>query len=210
MESKGQELISDGGHVEFEWYSVDEGDERDGGYRPYVVAIVILAGVAALLALFATPTVAHASLTADDVTLTGDSGQLKELVVAPNGSVHYDGLEQAPSSVDVTIEVNDGTGWYTVGSQSVSASGREGNVSYSFSDTDVLGPISLKNNDFKAQDGQSSSTTLELRVTATLVGAGANGNDVTATATDGFTVTVTNEPAGGAVHGKGNTNGNAN
>jgi hypothetical protein len=212
MQRQESEHVSGGDEVEFEWVALDDGGD-DRGYRASaagVTALIALLALVAGLALLPTPSVAHASFTAADVNATGNAGVLQSLTVAPDGSVHYDGLEQTPDSLQINVSVDTGSGFETVATKSLSASGREGNVSYSFNRVDVIGQTSLTPAEFRATDGATSTTTLDLRVEVTLVGAGPSGADVTATATDQFTVTVTNEAASAGVHGTGQTDGTAN
>ena len=194
---------------EFDWGPPDS--ESKGIRRGWVVAAVcVLVVMAGTLAFTIGSASAHADFTANDVAITSNGGNVKSLTVAPTGDIHYQGLEAAPSSVDVVVEIkqSSGSSWETLDSKSVSASGLEGNVTFDFSTIDVLAASSLGQQDFRSNDGQTSTTDLDVRVTATLVGAGPNGDDVTTAATQTFTVSVENIPAGGNVGGKANTNGN--
>lgn len=186
-----------------------------GRYTPnnrQKLGVGVLALVALLfLTLGAGPVVAHTSFTASDVSFTSNSGQLTSLTVAPEGDVHYNGLESPPSSVDIAVMVrlNSSSAWETVDSKSVSASGLEGSVNYSFAEINLLSQSSMASSDFRAADGSTSTTTVDIQIEATLVGAGPGGGDVVATSGDTYTVTVTNEAAGGQVGGQANTGGSA-
>lgn len=186
-----------------------------GRYTPnnrQKLGVGVLALVALLfLTLGAGPVVAHTSFTASDVSFTSNSGQLTSLTVAPEGDVHYNGLESPPSSVDIAVMVrlNSSSTWETVDSKSVSASGLEGSVNYSFAEINLLSQSSMTSSDFRAADGSTSTTTVDIQIEATLVGAGPGGGDVVATSGDTYTVTVTNEAAGGQVGGQANTGGSA-
>lgn len=194
---------------EIDWGPPDEERTRDRRHRLLIVALVLLTGTSAILLVSGDAT-AHTTFTAGDVAVTSNGGNLKSLTIAPSGDIHYQGLEAAPSSVDVVVEIkqSSSSSWETIGSKSLSASGLAGNVSYSFSTIDVLAQSSLQRSDFRASDGTTSTTDLDIRVTATLVGAGPNGDDVTASAAKTFAVSVTNVPAGGDVGGQANTGGN--
>lgn len=187
------------------------GDDEEGDSRRRIVALplVLLVAAGAVLVLSGGAT-AHTSFTANDVAITSNGGSVQSLTVAPTGDVHYQGLETPPSSVDVVVEVQGGSAgsWETIGSKSLSASGLEGNVSFDFNTIDLMSQSSMTQSDFRSSDGVTSSTDVEIRVTATLVGAGPSGSDVTAASQDTFTVTVENVPAGGNVGGNANTGGN--
>ncbi|MFC6872596.1 hypothetical protein [Halobellus marinus] len=194
---------------EFDWGPPPS--KSDGNRRGWIVATVIILTVTTGMLVFTIGGAsAHTDFAANDVAITSNGGNVKSLTVTPTGDVHYEGLETAPSSVDVVVEIkrSSSSSWDTLDQKSLSASGQEGEVGYNFSTIDVLSESSLTRADFKSSDGQTSTTDLDIRVTATLVGAGSNGNDVTAAATETFTVSVENIPAGGNVGGKANTNGN--
>ena len=207
MSNRHTDLTDD----DLEWVTVDEGESRlRRAARPLAVA-----GIVAVLLVTATVSMtggvaAQTTFTANDVTTTTPSGHLKSVSVAPNGTVEYAGLESQPSSVDVAVQVRkQGGTWQTVSTKSLSASGLAGNVSYDFATLDLLQTTSLQKGDFPtAPDGGDASTTLEVRVNATLVGAGPSGSDVTASSSDSFTVTVHNRKAGGGVTGRANTDAN--
>lgn len=192
-----------GGHLWFQRLR----PRRDQAFAVGTVGVVVLL----LLALSVGQTAAHATFTAGDVALTGNAGHLTSLTVTPSGDVHYSGLESPPSSVDVVVQVrlNSSSTWETVATTSVSASGLQGTANFSFAQINLLTTSSLKASDFKAADGSTSSTTVDIRVRATLVGAGPGGTDVVATAADSFVVSVTNEPATASAGGKANTAGQA-
>lgn len=181
--------------------------KRNQAFAVGTVGVVVLL----LLALSASPTAAHATFTAGDLALTGNAGHLTALTVAPSGDVHYRGLESPPTSVDVEVQVrlNRSSTWETVATTSVSASGRQGTANFSFAQINLLTTSSLQASDFRAADGSTSSTAVDIRVHATLVGAGPGGADVVATAADSFVVSVTNEPATAGAGGQANTAGQA-
>lgn len=166
----------------------------------FVVGMIILASGGA---------VAHTSLTAADVTVVSNSGKLVSLSVAPAGDIHFSGLEQEPTSVNLTVYVKKSSAstWESVDTKSIQATGLEGSVNFTFASIDLLQQSSLTKSDFEAADGQSSTTDVDVKVGTTLVGAGPNGSDVTASSQATFTVTVENVPAGGAVGGTANTDG---
>lgn len=199
------------GSADLEWVAVGQSERESGSGRSprrfALVALVTAFLVATAGPMFAGSTVA-ASFTASDVEVTSNNGHLESLTVAPNGTVTYDGLENEPADVVLAIEVesSDGT-WDTVETQSLSATGLEGSVSYDFTAIDLIDNSALEETDFHATPGSTTDTTVNLRMNATLVGAGPNSSDVHATASDTFTVSVTNQPASGGVGGSANTNG---
>ena len=196
--------------TEFEWVSL-ESAKYGSGSIPKVESIVVLFVIATLaLALGASGGVyAHTNFTASNVATQSNGGQLTSLTVAPTGDIHYDGLEAAPSSVDIEINVRkSGGSWETIGTTSTSATGQQGSVNFSFSQIDILSSSSLSPSDFQAPtDGGSQTTTLEIQVVATLVGVDDGGADITTSAMDSYDVTVNNQPVGGNVGGEANTGG---
>ncbi|MDQ2053665.1 hypothetical protein [Halobellus sp. H-GB7] len=199
------EITTSGG---FEWRSVP--DSNSGSERSHLalvafVAVTVVFGSVGMLFMSA-PASASTSFTANDVSATTANGKLNELTVAPNGTVSYSGLEQEPSGVTVTVEVKGGSAsdWKEISSKSHSATGLSGEVSYDFSETRLLQDTSMKPSDFRATDGNSGSTDVQIRVTAVVEDAGPNGDDVTTTSTNSFAVTVENTKAGAGVGGKAN------
>lgn len=194
---------------EFDWGPPTTESDRNR-WRWLVTAVLVLIVTTGMVVFTAGGASAHTDFTANDVAITSNAGNVKSLTVTPTGDIHYEGLEAEPDSVDVVVEVkkSSSSSWDTLDSKSVSASGLEGNVSYDFSTTDVLKQSSLKQSDLRSKDGETATTDLDIRVTATLVGAGPNGDNVTTVATETFAVEVENVPAGGNVGGAANTNGN--
>lgn len=204
----------------FVWQTDADGTSGpDGpGVRPIpervgslAVLLALLLAVASTLVLVPGSTLAHTSFTANDVVVTGNSGQLQSLSIAPSGDVHYDGLEVEPTAATITIEAKlaSATSWETVDSTSISTTGLQGTANYSFASVDLLSATSMSRSDFAAADGSTSTTDVDVRVRVTLAGAGPDGSDVTASATDTLAVSVTNEPAGASAGGRANTGGNA-
>ncbi|RLM94817.1 hypothetical protein D3D02_02210 [Halobellus sp. Atlit-38R] len=194
---------------EFEWRSVP--DSNSGSERGHLTLVAFVAVTVVFgslgMAFMSAPASASTSFTANDVSATTANGKLNELTVAPNGTVSYSGLEQEPSGVTVTVEVKGGSAsdWKEISSKSHSATGLSGEVSYDFSETRLLQDTSMKPSDFRATDGSSGSTDVQIRVTAVVEDAGPNGDDVTTTSTNTFAVTVENKKAGAGVGGKANT-----
>lgn len=194
---------------EIDWGPPGDDEEGDSRRRIVVLPLVLLVATGAVLVLTGGAT-AHTSFTANDVAITSNGGNVQSLTVAPTGDVHYQGLEQPPSDVYVVVDVKKSSAstWETLDNKTISASGLEGNASFDFATIDLLAQSSMTQSDFRSSDGTTSSTDVDIRVTATLVGAGPSGSDVTAASQATFTVTVENIPAGGNVGGQANTGGN--
>lgn len=205
----------------FEWRSLDD-DRRSGPTRepnrydrlrglarPAIGTVFVSLLAILLIGVVPQGAVAHTAFTAGDVSMTTNSGRVTSLTIAPEGDVHYNGLEAVPSSIDVVVStrLNSSSSWETVGSQSLAGDGLEGAVNYSFAEIDLLSATSMKSSDFAASDGTTSSTDVDVRVEVRLVGAGPGGNNVTATSMDTMAVTVTNEQAGAGVGGTANSGG---
>jgi len=206
-------VATDGG---FEWQT-DANSTRQASTagvitrtRLAIAGTIVLVVVAAMV-LLSGSSYAHTTFTANDVTVTGNSGQLKSFTIAPEGDVHYDGLEAEPTGVEVTVstKLSSSSTWETVSTKSLSASGLEGSVNYSFAATDLLKSTSFKKKDFRSADGSTKSTDVDVRVEVTLIGAGPGGANVTTTSTDTLSVSVTNEEAGANVGGKANSGGSS-
>lgn len=202
------------GTERFEWHRIDsasDGDEDDRRGRLLALGLPFLVALLAILLVGVVPqsTVAHTTFTAEDVTLSTNSGRVTSLTIAPEGDIHYGGLEAEPASIDVDVSVrlSGESTWEPVDSQSIAGDGLEGAVNYTFAETNLLSATSLSNSDFAAADGETESTDIDVRVDVTLVGSGPDGGDVTAVSTDTMTVSVTNEPAGAGVGGRANSDG---
>lgn len=206
----------------FEWRPLD-GDRRPGPSRepnrydhlrglarPVIGTVFVSLLAILLIGVVPQGALAHTSFTANDVSMTTNSGRVTSLTIAPDVDVHYNGLEAAPSSIEVVVStrLNSSSSWKNVASQSLAGDGLEGTVNYSFAEIDLLSATSMKPSDFAASDGTTGSTGVDIRVEVRLVGAGAGGNNVTATAIDSMSVIVTNEQAGAGVGGTANSGGN--
>lgn len=153
---------------------------------------------------------ANTTFSATNVAVSSNGGNLQSLTVAPTGNITFEGFDHDADKViiDVNVEDTDGN-WTTVATMEKTPSGQSGTVSYDFSTIDVIAQTNWSKNDFKAvQDGSSSTTTMNVQVSATFVNATNSGDNVTSNASDTFDVTVTNEPAGAGVGGNANTAGN--
>lgn len=179
-------------------------------------ARAVIVGLLVLLAvtyLYFVPglTYAHTTFTAEDVSVTGNAGQLQTLTIAPSGDVHYDGLEAEPSSAEVTVstKLSSSSTWETVGTESVSTDGLEGTANFSFSEIDLLDETSMEKADFRAADDATEETDVDVKLEVILVGAGPDDENVTGSSSDTMTVSVTNEKAGVGAGGQANSGGGA-
>lgn len=197
--------------AEFNWVSTGttQSKHESNGSRKIAGIVLVILLAAGMMSFFSASAVAHTTFTAGDVATTSNNGVLTSLTVAPEGDIHYNGLEQPPSRIDLVVSIKQSGGsWEQIETKTLTASGLEGTVPFNFDNIDVLKQSSLTAADFRAADGETATTELTIQVGATLVGAGPTGSDVTTTGTDTFTVTVTNEAAGATVGGEANTNGN--
>jgi hypothetical protein len=204
------------GESEFEWTSFEESTPASGpgssgartlGRKLAVVAMVVLVALGGTT-LLSTSATAQTSFTANDVQTTSHNGQLKELSIAPEGTVSYEGLENPATGVTVTVAVkqSESSTWTDLQTKEVGASGLHGSADYSFDKMSLIkgGPFNKKA--FRPDDGETVGTDVDVRVTVTVHEDG--GEDVVATGTDTFTVTVENIERGAGVGGKGKTNAN--
>lgn len=182
----------------------DSRSTTDLKYLPLFGLIVLLATL-----LVSSGAMAHTSFTVNDASVTSNDGSLKSLTVAPSGDVHYDGLESEPSAVEVTVAIkkSNASSYETIGSQNITtATGLQGSVNYTFSTIDVLAQSSLTKADFRASEGATKNTSLDLQITVTLYDVGPSGSDETIQTMDPFVVSVTNEGITVGTGGKGNSN----
>lgn len=216
MEGNEPELTPDDPSDPFEWRSLDGTDAGSqeatgtrGIARPAIGTVFVAILAILLIGVVPQGAVAHTSFTAEEVSLTTNSGRLTSLTVAPEGDVHYNGLEAEPSSVEIEVSARQsGTStWEPVTSKSISAAGLQGTVNYSIAEVSLLTATSMTSSGFAAADGETESTDVDVQVEVTLGGAGPGGGDVTATSMDTLTVTVTNEAAGAGVGGRANSDG---
>ena len=174
-------------------------------------------GGAAALTLGTEPAIAaDGTLTAKDVDVTSNGGELTTLTVAPSVTVDWTGQESQVATVrmtwhaeSVSSPLNSGT--LTTVDQSVSTPAVEGSASKTFTELSLLsgngGPLTASN--FASDtDGQSNSRDVKLTMDVTLL----DGSDNEIMAKDGvltatYTVTVTNENSTVTATGTANTNG---
>ena len=174
-------------------------------------------GGAAALTLGTEPAIAaDGTLTAKDVDVNSNGGELTTLTVAPSVTVDWTGQESQVATVKMTWHAESvssplNSGSLTTVSQTVSTPTVEGSSSKTFDQLSLLsangGPLTASN--FAADtDGQSNSRDVKLTMDVTLLDG--NGNqlmtkDGVLTAT--YTVTVTNESSTVTASGTANTSG---
>lgn len=217
VESKENHTTSDSG--QFEWVPVgDSAQERSGrfegtgelsrrGFLSAITGVVVVSMALGGTAFLTAPASASTSFSANDVAVTSHNGQLRELTIAPSGSVSFEGLESEANGISVVVDARlpDGT-WSQVATKDISASGVTGTVSYDVAETSLLNSGPFTKNDFRPADGTTADTTVEVRVSAVVHES--SGEDVTATGSDTFTVSVTNVARGAGVGGEANTDAN--
>ncbi|SDX91311.1 hypothetical protein [Halopenitus persicus] len=155
-----------------------------------------------LLVYSSEPAVAATGLSADDVTVSSNDGELTSLTIAPDITVSWDGQETAVAEIQATWSVaSSGTSESTVGSTPYSISapspGKSGSVDHTFPEISLLsnngGALSASN--FAATtDGGSTNTDVTLSMDVTLKDSSSNtvtsATDVLGPKT--YAVTVTN------------------
>jgi len=170
---------------------------------------------AVLLSESSRPVVA-ASFTASNVSSATHDGAVDAVTIAPAGTVSWDGLDAAPTGCAVAVSVRDAdseaAAWTEVTTETLPISGlsdsddfeiREsgaGNSPHSGGSIDLTdGPFSAA--DFAASDGESATTTVDIRLVATITAE----DTQRATVTDSFDVTVANRAADADTSGSANT-----
>jgi hypothetical protein len=162
-------------------------------------------------------TVRAAGLTADDVTVTSNDGELTTLTIAPDVTVSWDGQEAAVAEVHATWKVKtQSTSETTVGSTpytiKVSDPSKSGSVDHTFNDINLLstngGSLSASNFE-AASDGGSETTEVTISMDVTLKDADSN---TIASKTDvlgpaNYTVEVNNANSTVSSSGTANTSG---
>jgi len=176
---------------------------------------VLVAGAG--FTLYASEEVAAAGLSADDVTVSSNDGELTTLTITPDVTVSWDGQESAVAEVHATWYVKtSSTSETTVGSTpysiSVSDPSKSGSVSHTFPEISLLsknGGALTASNFTATTDGESTNTDVTLSMDVTLKDSGGNTiaavTDVLGPKT--YTVTVTNSTSSVSASGTANTNG---
>lgn len=169
-----------------------------------VAVIVVLAASTAGAFVMTGPSVG-ASFTAGDVETTTHDGEIDAVTIAPAGEVSWTGLEAQPKTATVTVQVQTADGWTVLASQTYGdVDGLDGSLSYDFSERGQridLTKRPFSDDRFTASDGESSATTIDIRIVATV----AAQEDRRTTVSDSFTVRVANKPADTDASGRAGT-----
>jgi hypothetical protein len=179
-------------------------------------AVAIVAGSGAFL-YSSGGTVRAAGLSANDVSVTSNDGELTTLTIAPDITVSWDGQETAVAEVHATWHVKTAsTSETSIGSTpysiEVSNPSKSGSVSRTFSEINLLsnngGALSGSNFD-ASTDGGSNTTDVTLSMDVTLKDSGSNTivsvTDVLGPTT--YAVTVNNAESTVSSSGTANTSG---
>lgn len=163
---------------------------------------------------------ATTSLTASDVSMTSNAGQLQTLTVQPDMDYEWNGLDSAPKRIDFYVETrlpggsSSETTFEQIGTEgtTISSSAYESSSSktYSFQNTvSILDHSAIDDQDFeKTGDGWTKETVVDIQVRTVLTDeAGTTYSD---TPQASFTVTLTNEQGSVNSGGNANTDGSAN
>jgi hypothetical protein len=155
------------------------------------------------------------SFSASDVSKSSNSGKLQSLTVLPSVDYSWDGLDQEPLDLSVTVKAtlaNDSNGYKTIASETTSLSGgTQGSGSFTFSQSyGLLANTYLEDDDFEPANSGKSATTettdVDLQLAGTLLNSSGDAlYSDTATAT--YTVSLTNEGAAVSVGGSAGTGG---
>ena len=152
---------------------------------------------------------ATTSLTAQNLTITSNAGQLQTLTVQPSMDYEWSGLDNEPDRIDFYVDARlQGGSYEEVGAEGTAidstALKSPSTKTYDFANTvDILSHSSISDTDFEDTGGAwTKDTTVELRIRTELTDAG--GNTFNDTNTTTFIVTLENEP------GNANAGGNAN
>lgn len=180
-----------------------------------------VSGVAGLGLLSKPAVAATTDLTASDVDITSNAGQLQTLYVQPDMDYKWNGLDNPPSRIDFFVNArlpnaSDGEGgsYEEIGSEgeTISSSKYESNSTktYSFQNQlSILGHSNIDDKDFeKNGDGWTKKTDVEVRVRTQLTDD--QGNTFSDANSDTFTVSLTNEQGSVKGGGQSNTGGSAN
>lgn len=177
---------------------------------------VTAGGVAAsgLVFLSESAVAATTSLSASNVSISSDAGQLQTLTVQPSMDYEWNGLDNSPERIDFYVEARlpdssggassfeeIGTEGETISSDSSASSSAK---SYPFQNTvSIFNHSAIESQDFEESgDGWTKETTVGIRVRTVLTDTA--GTTYTDTPQASFTVTLTNEE--GTVNGGGNAN----
>jgi hypothetical protein len=173
--------------------------------------------VSSIVTFASRPAVGATGLTADDVTVSANDGELDSLTLAPEITVSWDGWAEPVTTVEATWYVKtSSTSETTVGSTpftfDVSSPGKSGSISRSMSSINLLsnngGALSGSNFD-ETTDGASKTTDVTLSMDGKLKD---SEGTVLADRTDllgpkTFSVTVENTASTVSSSGSANTDG---
>jgi hypothetical protein len=200
----------------------DRGIEMTRRSLGKLVGSAATAGAAAAAGIVFIPQSAVAAtttLSASDVSLSSNAGQLQTLTVQPDIDYEWNGLDSSPQRIDFYVEARlpDASGGATTFEQigtegtTISSSALESSSSksYSFqSAVSILGHSAIDDKDFeKNGEGWTKETTVDIQVRTVLTDTDSTTYSDTPQAS--FTVTLTNETGGVNSGGNANPSGSA-
>lgn len=162
---------------------------------------------------------ATTTLSASDVVITSNAGQLQTLTVQPDMEYEWNGLDNPPDRIDFYVETRlpngsagettfeqVGTEGTTISSTALESSSTK---TYSFQNTvSILAHSAIDDQDFEdTGDGWTKDTAVDVQVRTVLTDD--TGMTYSDTPQDSFTVSLTNEQGSVTSGGTANTNGTA-
>lgn len=180
------------------------------------IGIATLVAAGGLITTSSRSAVAATGLTASDVTVSTNDGELNALTVEPNVTVSWSGMEEQVATVAATWNVKTNSNSEepfgpTPEKIAVDTPTKDGEVSHTYSDAlGLLGGDPLSASNFEAAiDGGTENTDVTLSMDVELRDASSNvitsRTEVLGPKT--FTVTVTNESSSVSASGTANTGG---
>jgi len=185
-------------------------DVRLGTVVKVVVMAVVITG--ASVALFGTGSqgALAASISASDVSISTDDGNITRVTISPSGSVEWSGLDEEVDEVTVKFEIaNESKSYHSVGGPNLDCTSEDHDWCHNTTGSATINattfhltndseywvpgsnsPFDLS--DFNASDGQTTNTTVHVKAKMILQ----NTNDDTILFTEefaSFEVQVTNE-----------------
>lgn len=180
-----------------------------------------VSGVAGLGLLSKPAVAATTDLTASNVDITSNAGQLQTLYVQPDMEYEWNGLDNPPDRIDFYVDArlpnasaDEGDSYEEIGSEgeTISSSNLESSSTktYSFQNqVSILSHSNIDDKDFEdTGDGWTKNTDVEVRIRTVLTDD--QGNTFTDANSDTFTVSLTNEKGSVKGGGQANTGGSAN
>lgn len=133
--------------------------------------------------------------TATGDSLTNDDGSVRSINLNINGMYDWDGFDNPADQAEITISasVGESESYEEIASTTQKVNGQNGEGSYSFSEVDLTETFGDEVFE-SSEDGESSTTSVTLKVSVNISTTGSNSS-VSTEASDSMSITVNNQEA---------------